>query len=365
MQLKNLKLLNFKNYEASTFEFIQGINCIVGSNGTGKTNLLDAIHYLSMTKSGLNSADSQNIRHGESFFTIIGNIQDQDKDVHEVFCSLKKGAKKNFRYDQLEYERLSEHIGKFPSVLIAPNDTDLIQGGNSARRKFFDSLIAQIDQEYLQDLIHYNHNLKQRNSLLKYFRDNLSGDQDLIKSYDLNLVEKGERLFNKRTEFLTKYQPIFEQKYDYLTDGKEHATLGYVSQFAKPDPLLQLQKTLARDIELQRTTFGTHKDEWLFDFDSKDLKKFGSQGQQKSYLISLKIAQFDLLSEIKGFSPILLLDDIFDKLDDSRIEKFMHLVSESQNTQVFITDARPERTKSILKKLKLTSNTITISKEST
>ncbi len=352
MHLKKVKLLNFKNYTDVAFTLEAGINCILGVNGSGKTNLLDAIHYLSMTKSAFSSTDTQSIRHEESFFSIIASMEDSEGN-HDMFCSLKKGSKKILRFDNNEYEKLSNHIGRFPSVIIAPNDILLISGGDEMRRKFFDSIISQTDLAYLQDLISYNHNLKQRNSLLKYFRDNLMADQDLITPYDKILLEKGKRICARRQKFMHQFLPIFKEKYNFIANGVESVDLQYSSQFSIDNPSKELNIALTKDIELQRSTFGTHRDQWKFTLDDRDLKKFGSQGQQKSFLISLKTAQFDLIKKEKGFTPILLLDDIFDKLDDYRIHQLMLLIANEDHGQLFLTDARPERTKSILKSLNL------------
>ncbi len=361
MLLNTLKLINFKNYEDETISFEPGINCIIGRNGSGKTNLMDAIHYLSMTKSAFNSIDSQNIRYENDFFSIIGTLTDNAGD-HRIFCSLKKGEKKVLKYDNSEYEKLSEHIGTFPSVLITPYDSDVINGGNEIRRRFFDSMISQIDQNYLKDLISYNHNLKQRNSLLKYFRDNLIADHDLIMPYNQVLYDLGSKIFNRRFEFNHSFLPIFKDKYSFITENEESVDLTYVSHFSSDDAAEQINDSLTTDIEAQRTMFGTHRDQWKFVMNDHDLKKFGSQGQQKTYLISVKTAQFDLLKKTKGFAPILLLDDIFDKLDDNRIHQLMHMLTDNQYGQIFLTDARDARTKSILESLDLDRKMIHINK---
>lgn len=354
MLVNKVKLLNFKNYTDAEFALEPGINCILGANGSGKTNLLDAIHYLSMTKSAFNSTDTQSIHHETTFFSIIASLEGTDGN-HDIFCSLKKGAKKIFKFDNNEYDKLSDHIGCFPSVIISPGDINMIQAGNETRRKFFDSIICQTDLAYLNDLMAYNHNLKQRNSLLKYFRDNLIADQDLIAPYDKVLIEKGQKIFNKRQKFIDKYCPTFKEKYAFISNGNETVDLQYASQFSEESPLQQLAFSLSKDIDLQRSSFGTHRDQWQFTLDQRDLKKFGSQGQQKTFLISLKTAQFDLIKEEKGFAPVLLLDDIFDKLDDYRIHQLMLLIASDDHGQMFLTDARPERTKSILESLNLTA----------
>ncbi|NNF22483.1 MAG: DNA replication and repair protein RecF [Saprospiraceae bacterium] len=359
MHLKQLRLINFKNYRDEIIDFSQEINCIVGDNGSGKTNLLDAIHYLSMTKSAFNSIDSQNIKNGDAFFSIIGKYTQSGKS-HDLFCSQERGKKKVFRLDNDEYEKLSEHVGKFPCVLISPNDTDLIREGSEIRRRFFDSIISQADQQYLKDLIDYTHNLKQRNHLLRYFQNQLDIDHDLLEPYNKVLLDKGLKLYEKRKDLTNQFIPLFIEKYSDLSSEKEIVSINYSSQFDKDNHIELFNKSLAFDLDTQRTTFGIHRDKWDFFIEDKPLKKFGSQGQQKTFVISLKLAQFELLYREKGFCPVLLLDDIFDKLDDHRIEKLMDMVAKDQFSQIFLTDARPERTKTILSSLNLNSNLVTI-----
>jgi DNA replication and repair protein RecF len=359
MHLKQLRLINFKNYKDASLSFSSKINCILGDNGSGKTNLLDAIHYLSMAKSAFNSIDTQNINNGESFFTLMGSYSDSKKS-HDIFCSQEKGKKKILKFDNDEYEKLSEHIGKFPCVLICPNDSDLIREGNEVRRKFFDSIISQANQEYLKNLIRYNHNLKQRNHLLRFFQNQLSVDHDLLEPYNKVLLETGLELYEQRKELAKKLIPPFTSRYAVLSSEKEEVSIKYSSQFDKDEYEKHFQDSLESDMELQRTTFGVHKDKWDFEIGAKPLKKYGSQGQQKTFVIALKLAQFDILDEEKGFRPLLLLDDIFDKLDDHRIKKLMGMVAEDQFSQIFLTDARPERTLTILSSLNLESNSIRI-----
>jgi DNA replication and repair protein RecF len=359
MHLKQLRLINFKNYQDELFDFSQKINCVVGDNGSGKTNLLDAIHYLSMTKSAFNNVDTQNIKNGDGFFSLIGKYNISGKS-HDLFCSQERGKKKVFKMDSNDYEKLSEHIGKFPCVLISPNDTDLIREGSEIRRKFFDSIISQADQQYLHDLIDYNHNLKQRNHLLRYFQNQLEIDHDLLAPYNKILLEEGLKLYTKRKDLTKEFIPPFIEKYADLSSEKEKVSIQYSSQFDHDDYLELFNKSLSSDLEVQRTTFGIHRDKWEFFIQDKPLKKYGSQGQQKTFVVALKLSQFDILNEEKGFRPVLLLDDIFDKLDDHRIEKLMDMVARDQFSQIFLTDARPERTKTILSSLNLSSNLITI-----
>ncbi|MDN5204451.1 DNA replication/repair protein RecF [Fulvivirgaceae bacterium BMA10] len=350
MRLENLSLTNFKNYEILEIDFQREVNCIVGINGSGKTNLLDAIHYLSLTKSAFNSIDSQNIKHENDFFSVRGRFVLHEK-VYSLQCSLKNRQKKIFKVDGKPYEKISEHVGRFPVVLINPNDTDLIREGSEIRRRFVDSIVSQMDHNYLLDLIKYNHVLKQRNSLLKKFSETNTFDKDLIEPFDLQLLSVGRRIFEKRQSFLTSFKPLFKTHYDNLSEKREETSIKYHSDLLSTNFKEDFLNNIKKDLALQRTTAGIHKDDFLFEINNFPLKKFGSQGQQKSFVIALKLAQFDLIKEKKGFVPILLLDDIFDKLDDLRINKLMEMLINESFGQVFITDARPERTQRIFESL--------------
>lgn len=346
MHLENLSLVNFKNYTTLDISFSQAINCFVGYNGSGKTNLLDAIHYLSMTKSAFNNMDQQNIRHGEDFFVVRGAFIKQE-EISSVHCSLKTGQKKSLKKNKKEYAKISEHIGHFPTVLIAPYDTDLIREGSETRRKFFDSIISQINQTYLQKLIQYNHILKQRNSLLKQFADRRYFDKDLLSTYDTSLIALGGYLYEERRDFLIQFESIFLEHFKFISSNKERPSLTYRSDLLQENLGILFQENLKKDMLLQRTTTGIHKDDYEFGIDGNPIKKFGSQGQQKSFVIALKLAQFDMIKKVKGFKPLLLLDDIFDKLDELRIQKLMTMVAGNSFGQIFVTDARPERTQAM------------------
>jgi DNA replication and repair protein RecF len=350
MYLENLRLINFKNYQDEFFDFTPEINCLVGDNGAGKTNLLDAIHYLSLTKSFLNNSDLLAIRHEEDFFSIIGTVV---KEPHEfrVKCQLKKGDRKLVSLDGNVYERLSHHIGQFPIVLISPNDTDIIQGGNEYRRRFFDGIIAQLDREYLEYLIRYNHALRQRNHLLKNAESKQRIDPDLLEPYDQIIQATGKRIFEVRKQFLSMLTAPLQDHYDYISDNREHISIGYRSDLDSDDFKVDFMRALRNDLAAGRTNLGIHKDEYSLEMDGYPLKKFGSQGQQKSLIAALKLTQFDLLKSGTGFKPILLMDDIFDKLDDHRIDKIMGLVAGHTFGQIFITDARPERTFGIIDRI--------------
>lgn len=350
MHLEKLTLYNFKNYEDAALELSPEVNCFFGLNGSGKTNLLDAVYYLSLTKSASHASDLQNIRQGESQFFIKGQFLNK-KNRTEVLCSFTQGSKKLMREDGNDYKKMSEHIGKYPLVLIAPNDIELIWDGSEQRRKFFDGQLSQMDHAYLENLITYTQILRQRNGMLKLFSERGSVDQDLLDSYDNTLVPAANFIHGKRKSFLTKYHPLFEKWYRQLAgkEAKESVSISYRSDLEEADFAELLKKNLPRDIMLQRTTSGIHRDDFLFSLNTGELKKFGSQGQQKSFLIGLKLAEFQMLAQATKKNPLLLLDDIFDKLDDTRIIKLMSLVSDGNFGQIFITDARSGRSREILK----------------
>ena len=355
MRLEKLRLINFKNYKEATLEFPAKVNCLLGLNGSGKTNLLDAIHYLAFTKSFLNASDTHNIRHESDSFLLFGSF-DFDTRKQEVSCQIQPGHKKIFREDGRDYEKISDHIGKYPVVLISPSDIDLIKEGSEARRKFFDGMIAQIDQSYLQVLMEYHHYLKQRNSLLKMFQERQYSDLDLMDSYDQQLIRTGHEIFQKRKAFITEFLPVLNSSFSALADKKEEATLTYQSDLFEGDFLSALKNSFGKDMALQRTSVGIHRDDYEFGFAHGELKRLGSQGQQKSFLVALKLANVEVIRKHKGFNPILLLDDIFDKLDDLRIGRLLKIVAGKNYGQLFITDAGPERTESLLKELGVKSD---------
>lgn len=342
MHLENISLNNFKNYESAKVQLSREINCFVGKNGSGKTNLLDAIYYLSITKSAFTAQDVQCMKHDETYFSIRGEYEIEEKKRIAI-CGFQTGKKKLVKLDDKPYRKASEHIGKLPLVLIAPDDTDVIRGGSEDRRKFFDAIIAQTDQHYLQNLIKYNHTMRQRNSLLKQFLDRDYFDITLLKQYDKQLIALGKLIYGVRKRFITEFQPLVAQHYQLLSEKSESVALEYTSHFDEDIDML-FEDNLAKDRVLKRTSIGIHKDEYPFLMDDRQIRKFGSQGQQKSYLIALKLANFDFLLKEKEVKPLLLLDDIFDKLDDFRITKLMEMVASDAFGQIFVTDARPERT---------------------
>jgi len=351
MWLKHLSLLNFKNYTESSVEFIPETNAFAGNNGAGKTNLLDAIHYLSLCKSYFNPIDSQHIKKGEEFFMIQGDFE-KDELPTTISCSLKKNQKKQFKRNKKDYQRLADHIGQFPLVMISPNDHSIITDGSEERRKFIDNVISQTDNHYLDTLIAYNRILLQRNALLKKAKAEYSLDLGLLEILDLQLVDIGEKIFERRKIFMREFHPEFVRYYTYLCDESEEVALVYESPLQEASFTDLLKMHLDKDRILERTTQGIHKDDLLFTIHGgMPLKKFGSQGQQKSFLIALKLAQYAFLKKNKGQNPILLLDDIFDKLDAQRTTKLMKLVADDQFGQLFITDTDGIRLQKIFEEI--------------
>uniref|UniRef100_UPI0040480736 DNA replication/repair protein RecF n=1 Tax=Polaribacter sp. TaxID=1920175 RepID=UPI0040480736 len=349
MHLQKLSLVNFKNIESQSFDFQSKINCFVGDNGIGKTTVLDAIYYLSFAKSYFNPIALQNIRHGEDFFMIEGTYALQDRE-EKILCSMKRGQKKILKRNDKVYEKFSEHIGQLPLVIISPADSDLIVEGSETRRKFIDGVISQQDKSYLQSLIQYNKVLSQRNALLKYFAANRTFDALNLKIYDEQLIRYGTEIFQKRVAFLQDFTPIFNEKYKLISQQKEQVQLKYVSQLHEQSLEGLFASSLERDRSLQYTSVGIHKDDLSFEIEGYPIKKFGSQGQQKSYLIALKLAQFEFIKKLGHITPILLLDDIFDKLDEHRVTQIVNLVNGDEFGQLFITDTHADRTEAVVKK---------------
>lgn len=348
MHLKTLNLINYKNFKNQTFEFNSKVNCFVGSNGVGKTNILDAIYHLSFGKSYFNPIASQNIKHGEDFFVVDGRYS-KDLKEEKIIVSLKKGGKKVIKRNSKSYNRFSDHIGLLPLVIISPVDRDLITEGSDLRRKFIDGVISQNDKIYLDQIIRYNKILFQRNSLLKQFYLSRTFDHDTIEIYDEQLSKIGNLIFNKRKEFLELFSPIFFEKYSIISNNKEKVNLNYKSQLKNHRLQDLLISNTEKDKVLQYTSVGTHKDDIEFLIGNYPIKKFGSQGQQKSFLIALKLAQYEVLKAKSGNSPILLLDDIFDKLDSKRVKQIIKMVNNSNFGQLFISDTDAKRTENVVK----------------
>lgn len=350
MHLKTLKARQFKNFEEKDFDFSSKINAIVGQNGKGKTNVLDAVHYLALSKSYLNHSDAMNIQFEQEFFVLDGIFEKEIGD-EQIFCLVKKGQAKQLKKNGKQYDRLADHIGQFPLVMISPYDSDLINEGSDIRRKFLDNIISQADKLYLQNLIRYNKVLTQRNALLKYFAANSTFDATSLEIYDNELIVLGNVIHEKRANFVATFKEAFLDYYSEISEQKENVSIEYVSQL-NDSPFDQLLKdNLAKDRLAQYSTIGIHKDDLAFNIFHHPVKKFGSQGQQKSYLIALKLAQLEVIKNTLKLTPILLLDDIFDKLDEQRVTQLIRLVNEDKFGQIFITDTHPERTEAIVKRI--------------
>jgi DNA replication and repair protein RecF len=350
MYLSHISLVNFKNYDQLELDFSQKINCFVGDNGTGKTNLLDAVHYLSLTKSYFNSLDNQNIRHGEEQFIIQAEFEREGLE-EKIFCGVQRDKRKIFKRNKREYAKLSEHVGLLPVVMISPADSSLITEGSEERRKFMNAVISQFDGEYLESLIRYNRALGQRNVLLKQFHRSGTFRSDQLEIYDAQLVHHGNYIHQQRLAFIKDLLPIFQQYYASVSGGKEAVGLDYRSQLQHRDLQTLFREHEQKDRILQYTTAGIHKDDLEMTLAGYPIKRIGSQGQQKTYLVALKLAKFDFIRKVNGFHPILLLDDVFDKFDANRVKQIIRLVAAHQFGQIFITDTNPERIKNTLNEL--------------
>ncbi len=356
MFLRSIRLFNFRNHADVQYDFSERVNCIVGENGAGKTNLIDAVYFLALTKSSIQKQDQLSVSHEEQMMVIEGNFRKEEKEEN-ITVSVSKGQKKAVLVDKVPYEKISHHIGKYPLVLIAPDDTDMIRDASDARRKLFDGIIAQFDQQYLKSFQQYNRLLDQRNSLLKQFVERNYFDQKMLDSYSEPLIVLALEIANKRADFVKEFEPEIRKHYNELSSGKEKVSISYSTEVLEGFEA-NFKRNEGKDRMAQRTTMGVHKDDYIYELDGKPAKKFGSQGQKKSFVLAVRLAQFDLLEKQKGMKPLLLLDDIFDKLDDKRIEKLIEKIDNDTFGQVFITDARPERTKRILEQVKAEVNYI-------
>lgn len=352
MYLQSLSVIRFRNCEETELQFAPRVNAFVGPNGVGKTNLLDAIYYLSMCKSYFNPSDSQLILNDGEFFTLLGTyILKEEKEL--IQATFKKGSRKIFKRNKKEYERLSEHIGLLPVVMISPVDSQLISEGSEERRRFMDSIISQFDPHYLHSLVQYQKAVSQRNALLRQFARTKKSDWPMLELYDEQMIRHGIPVYEKRKQFIEQFLPVFTRHYCFISGQDETVSLDYESQLEKglfPD-LLAASRT--KDSMLQYSSAGVHKDDLVFTIQGRPLKKFGSQGQQKSFLVALKLSQFEIMTKVMKQKPILLLDDIYDKLDETRIGKLMQLVSQNTFGQIFITDAHPERVTSVFRNINL------------
>lgn len=351
MYLKQLSLTQYKNIRSKTFDFNPKINCFVGDNGKGKSNILDAIYHLAFGKSYFNPIASQNIQLGEDFFVVEGRYEREERE-EKIVCSLKKGQKKVMKRNGKVYEKLSDHIGLIPTVIISPADRDLIAEGSSTRRKFMDGVIGQTDAVFLQNLIEYHKILSQRNALLKFFALNNTFESDTLAVYNDQLSQRSSALYEKRKAFMETFIPVFNTRYQDISEGNERVDLEYESQLHQNSHKALLESSLEKDKILQYTSTGIHKDDINFLLEAQPIKKFGSQGQQKTFLIALKLAQFDFLKKQTGGAPLLLLDDAFDKLDQKRVTQIISLVDQNDFGQIFLTDTHEERTLNALNSLK-------------
>ena len=343
MLLKQLTLTQYKNITSKTFDLNPKINCFVGDNGVGKSTILDSIYHLALGKSYFNPISLQNIQIGKEFFVIEGRFEKGNRE-EKIICSLKRGHKKILKRNGKVYEKLADHIGKIPTVIISPSDRDLISEGSSKRRKFIDGVIGQTDSLYLKHLLAYNKILSQRNALLKYFALNQIYDRATLEIYNEQLLERSTYIFKKRKIFMKIFVDIFKSRYQDISNIEEFVNLEYESQLYSNTHEYLLDMSLEKDKLIQYTSVGIHKDDILFLKDGQPIKKFGSQGQQKTFLVALKLAQFNFLKSETGGAPILLLDDAFDKLDQKRVSQIISLVDQNDFGQIFITDTHEDRT---------------------
>ncbi|MBR3887462.1 MAG: DNA replication and repair protein RecF [Alistipes sp.] len=343
MRLKRLSLLNFKNLSQTDIALSEGINCFVGDNGAGKTNVLDAIYYLSMSKSAFTMTDGQSVRHGEEFFFTEGTYSTDGGGQEQVVCSFSRRTGKVLKRNGKEYDRVADHVGLFPVVIVSPRDTDLITDAAEERRRYLNGFISQLDRVYLNSIMRYNAVLTERNRFLKG-----SSDEAMLQIYDMQLAEHGTRVYEARQKMVERMQPMVAEYYRTLSDDREQVEIEYRSELQDMPMQDVLLRARERDIVNQFTTAGVHRDDLVFRIGGYPLRKYGSQGQQKSFLIALKLAQYRLLAEATGEKPILLLDDLFDKLDMGRVEQLLTIVSHDDFGQICITDCNKVRLESTL-----------------
>tara|TARA_Y100000591_G_scaffold213769_1_gene185543 strand:+ start:1701 stop:2789 length:1089 start_codon:yes stop_codon:yes gene_type:complete len=352
--LKNISIINYKNILDKEFKLDPKINCFVGNNGVGKTNILDAIYHLSMGKSYFNIKNDQIINKGKNYMLVDGVFELNGKK-ESIVCSLKLGEKKVLKRNAKPYKKFSNHIGLIPVVLISPYDNDLINEGSSERRKFIDSIISQNDKEYLTNLIAYTKVIQNRNKLLKEYNKSVDFDLDTIRVYDDQIYKLSGPIFNARENFIKEFAPLVLEKYKQISDNKEKISISYKSDLINNNIQNLIEDSFQKDVILQFTSVGLHKDDFIFNIDNNRIKKFGSQGQQKSFLIALKLAQFDYLKNKTGNSPILLMDDIFDKLDLYRVKRIVEIVNSTNFGQLFLSDTDKERIERVLSSLNLST----------
>ncbi|MBR2097132.1 MAG: DNA replication/repair protein RecF [Prevotella sp.] len=341
MILEKLSLINYKNIREATLDLSPKINCMIGSNGVGKTNILDAVYFLSFCHSASNPIDSAVIRHGEDFLMLEGNYGEVT-----ISCGMKRGMKKHFRRDKKEYRRLSEHIGLIPLVMVSPADTLLIDGGSEERRRLMDMVISQYDHTYMESVNRYNKALQQRNTMLK---QETEPDPDVISLWEEQMAVEGERIYQRRDAFVRELTPIFQRYYERISGNREQVAIEYVSHCQRGSLLEVIQRDRAKDRIMGYSLHGVHRDDLIFTLGGHPIRREGSQGQHKTFVVALKLAQFDFLRRTNGGNtPILLLDDIFDKLDASRVEQIVTLVAGEEFGQIFITDTNRSHLDQIL-----------------
>jgi len=349
--LKDISLVQFKNYEQADFQFRERIVGICGNNGVGKTNLLDAIYYLCFTKSYFSKSDQQNVHKGSSGFRIDGHFEKEVPPLVPIVCVLRENGKKEFQSNGEVYEKFSQHIGRFPAVIIAPDDVQIITGGSEERRRFLDALLSQLDAGYLQSLIGYNKVLQQRNGFLKSLTDKRIQDKSLLDVYDEQLLRPGMYVFEKRKSFLQTLLPLVQQFYTQIAGASEPVAFAYESQLLQASFKDLLHQSREKDLYLQRTNTGIHKDDIDISFSGQPFKTIASQGQRKSLLFALKLAEYETLKQDKGFPPLLLLDDVFEKLDEHRMHNLLDKVCVQDKGQIFITDTHSGRIQQEMEKL--------------
>lgn len=346
MQLDKLSIINYKNIQAATLDLSPKLNCFIGHNGEGKTNLLDAVYYLSFCKSAFNPKDSEVMRHEADYFVLEGDYSTDAGEHEQVYCGMKRGTKKHFKRNKKEYRRLSQHIGLVPLIFVSPADATLIEGGSEERRKLMDVVISQYDTPYIESLSRYNKALQQRNSLLKQEEE---PDSTLLELLEMQMAEHGEVVYRKRAAFVEELMPVFQRIYQTICSDREQVSLEYVSHCQRGSLLDVIQRDRAKDRIMGYSLHGTHKDDLVMKLGGYPMKREGSQGQNKTYVLALKLAQFDFLRRTAGNNtPLLLLDDIFDKLDSSRVEQIVRLVSGDDFGQIFITDTNRDHLDKIL-----------------
>ena len=352
MHLQRLLLTQFKNYEKESIEFSSQLNCIVGNNGMGKTNLLDAVNFLCMTRSFFTNNDRTVIQQGTDFFRLEGHFT-LDKTIEKIVAKVIPGKQKTFERNDVAYDKLSEHIGLLPIVMIAPDDTSLVTEGSELRRKFLDNTLSQQDSDYLKNLIVYNKILKSRNASLKQFQETRNFDYSLLNTYNQQMLSPAAVIHTKRMRFMEQFYPVFQAYHRIISGGNEDVNCVYESQLSKMTMLELLEQNIEKDRILQRTTAGIHKDDLIFTIADYPLKKFASQGQLKSFVLALKLAQYEFLRRLKKIKPILLLDDVFDKLDRERVQQLLSLLFKEEFGQIFITDTDEERVEEIIQQFNI------------